>query len=84
MTLINDPGPCEQDAGIDDLIGPDEELEDGDQDVAKIYREQQLHSQRDQEMTAEQVEAYVKSRFQQPSAQGYRDQEADAGRFSDP
>ena len=69
-----------QDAGVDDLIGgEDEELEAGDQDMADVYRQQALHRQREKEMTAEEVEAYVKSRFQQPTMRDAGDTDADAG-----
>ena len=64
---------------VDDLIQDEgEELPDV-QDARQLYRADREHQRQKQDMTAEELEAYVQQRFQQPSLDQQQHGDGDAG-----
>lgn len=66
---------------VDDFVQDEgEDLEGGNErDLAAMYKRQAEYRQKEPEMTAEDLEEYVKNRFQKPGAYDVGDQDVDAG-----
>ena len=66
---------------MDDFVRDEgEDLEGANErDLAAMYKRQAEYRQQEPEMTAEDLEEYVKNRFQKPGAYDVGDQDVDAG-----
>ena len=66
---------------VDDFVRDEgEDLEGANErDLAAMYKRQAEYRQQEPEMTAEDLEEYVKNRFQKPGAYDVGDQDVDAG-----